>query len=199
MLYETYFKYSISEVKFTQSSSTLYDPTVCGLPGSSVHGILQARILEWCAIPLLRAFSQPRDWTPFSCIAGRFFTHWATREAQYSTKSHMILFASKPQIRTAIFEWRWREHLGQEVSLFAVLTKPQWDFPGGSEGKVSAYNVGNPGSIPESGRSSGEGNVNPLQCSCLENPEWTEEPGSLQSMGWQRVGHEWAIKLSTFN
>ena len=44
------------------------------------------------------------------------------------------------------------------------------DFPGGSAGKTSAYNVGHPGSIPESGRSPGERNGNPLQYSCLENP-----------------------------
>ena len=44
------------------------------------------------------------------------------------------------------------------------------DFPGGSEGKASAYNVGDLGSIPGSGRSSVEGNGNPLQCSCLQNP-----------------------------
>ena len=43
-------------------------------------------------------------------------------------------------------------------------------FPGGSEVKVSASNVGDPGSIPVSGRSTGEGNGNPLQYSCLENP-----------------------------
>ena len=43
-------------------------------------------------------------------------------------------------------------------------------FPGGSDGKVSAYNAGDPGSIPGSGRSPGEGNGNPLQYSCLENP-----------------------------
>ena len=52
----------------------------CSLPGSSVHGIFQARILEWVAIPFSRASSQPRDWTQVSCIAGRFFTVWATRE-----------------------------------------------------------------------------------------------------------------------
>ena len=45
--------------------------------------ILQARILEWVALPSSRAFSQPRDGTQFSCIAGRCFTVWATREAQY--------------------------------------------------------------------------------------------------------------------
>ena len=44
------------------------------------------------------------------------------------------------------------------------------DFPGGSDGKASAYNEGNPGSIPGSGRSPGEGNGNSLQYSCLENP-----------------------------
>ena len=42
-------------------------------------------------------------------------------------------------------------------------------FPGGSDGKQSACNAGDPGSIPGSGRSPGEGNGNPLQCSCLEN------------------------------
>ena len=45
----------------------------------------------------------------------------------------------------------------------------KWDLPGGSDGKASAYNAGEPGSIPGSGRSSGEGNGNPLQYSCLEN------------------------------
>ena len=45
-----------------------------------------------------------------------------------------------------------------------------FDFPGGSDGKASAYNAGDPGSIPASGRSPGEGNGNPLQYSCLENP-----------------------------
>ena len=44
------------------------------------------------------------------------------------------------------------------------------NFPGGSDGKASAYNAGDPGSIPGSGRSPGEGNGNPLQYSCLENP-----------------------------
>ena len=46
----------------------------CSLPGSSVHGILQARILEWVAIPFCGGYSWPRDWTQVSCLAGRFFT-----------------------------------------------------------------------------------------------------------------------------
>ena len=44
------------------------------------------------------------------------------------------------------------------------------DFPGASHGKMSAYNLGDQGSVPGLGRSPGEGNGNPLQCSCLENP-----------------------------
>ena len=65
-------------------------PTLCNpmdhIPtGSSVHGILQARILEWVAMPSFRGSSWPRDQTHISCIfciAGRFFTHWAIRKAQ---------------------------------------------------------------------------------------------------------------------
>ena len=53
-------------------------------------------------------------------------------------------------------------------------------FPGGSDGKESACNAGDPGLIPGSGRSPGEGNGNPLQYSCLEN--LIEEPGRLWSM-----------------
>ena len=57
-------------------------------------------------------------------------------------------------------------------------------FPGGSDGKESACNAGDRGSIPGSGRSPGEGNGNPLEYSCGIIP-WAEEPGGLQSMGSQ--------------
>ena len=52
-------------------------PMDCSLTGSSVHGILQARILEWVALPFSRESSQPRDKTQVSCIAGRLLTVWA--------------------------------------------------------------------------------------------------------------------------
>ena len=64
-----------------QLCPTLWDPTDCSTPGSSVHGILQARLLVWVAILFSRGSSWPRDWTEVSCVAGRFFTIWATREA----------------------------------------------------------------------------------------------------------------------
>ena len=69
------------------------------------------------------------------------------------------------------------------------------DFPGGSDSKASAYNAGDPGSIPGLGRSSGEGNGKPLQYSCLENT-MEGEHGRLQSMESQRVGHDWATLLT---
>ena len=70
-----YFKHV--KVKVAQSCPTLSDPM-----DYTVHGILQAIILEWVAVPFFRGSSQPRDQTQVSCIAGRFFTSWATREAQ---------------------------------------------------------------------------------------------------------------------
>ena len=63
------------------ASHSFLDPVDCSPPGSSVHGMSQARILEWVAIPFSRGSSWPRDQTHFSWIAGRFFTVWATREA----------------------------------------------------------------------------------------------------------------------
>ena len=60
---------------------TLWDPMDCSPPDSSVPGILQARTLEWVAIPFCRGSSWPRDQTWVSCMAGRFFTIWATWEA----------------------------------------------------------------------------------------------------------------------
>ena len=62
-------------------------------------------------------------------------------------------------------------------------------FPGSSVGKESACSVGDPGSIPGSGRFPGEGNSNLLQYSCLEIP-WRKEPGGVQSTGSQKVRHD---------
>ena len=70
-------KWKLLKVKVAQSCLTLCDPM-----NYSVHAILQARIPEWVAYPFYRGSSQPRDRTQVSLIAGRFFTSWATREAQ---------------------------------------------------------------------------------------------------------------------
>ena len=64
-----------------QSCPPLWDCMDCSLPGSSVHGIFQVRVLEWIAISFSRGNCRPRDWTQVSRIVGRCFTVWATREA----------------------------------------------------------------------------------------------------------------------
>ena len=71
--------WGLEKVLVTQSCLTLWDSVDCSPPGSSVHGILQARILGWVAISISRGSSQPRDGTQFSCIANKFFTIWVTR------------------------------------------------------------------------------------------------------------------------
>ena len=73
--------------KVTQSCPTLCDPVDCSLPGSSVHGIFQARILEWVAISFSRRSSWPMDWTRVTRIVGRCFIIWATREVPLIGKS----------------------------------------------------------------------------------------------------------------
>ena len=80
---------------------TLCDPMDCSPPGSSIHGIFQAKVLEWVAISFSRGSFQPRDWTQVSHTAGRRFTVWATREAidlNYLFRNIEVLGA---------FQWVW--------------------------------------------------------------------------------------------
>ena len=90
-------------VLVAQACPTLCNPTDCNPPDSSVHGILQARILEWIAIPFSGVSSQPRDWTRVSCIASRFFTSeppgkpiilytWWLKPSLFNDKSMLLLF-----------------------------------------------------------------------------------------------------------
>ena len=109
-------------------------------PSSSVHGISQARILEWVDIHFSRGSSQPRDRTCFCCIGRWILYHCTTWEASIKQLLPLI---------QCFFSGR--------------------DFPGGSVVKNLPANAGDAGSIPGSGRSPGEGNDNPLQYSCLEN------------------------------
>ena len=187
-------------------------------PGSPIHGISQARMLEWVAISFSKGSSQTRDWNCVSCIADRFFAaeppgkpFWMYDTALLTTEATLYSRALE-LIRLALLKisavtphfllppvppfyslvlWIW-------ISLFFNLCIFNWkivalkycvgfwftlykwilqylpfcdwlislsrDFSGSSDGKASAYNAG------DLGRSSGEGNGNPLQYSCLENP-----------------------------
>ena len=77
------------KVKVAQLCLTLFDPM-----DYTVHGILQERILEWVAYPFSRGFSQPRNQTRVSCIAGRFLTSWATREVQKYSECYSVVSSS---------------------------------------------------------------------------------------------------------
>ena len=95
-----------------QSCPTLGSPMDCSPPGSSVHRILQARILEWVAIPFSRGSSRPRNWIGVSCIAGRYFTVWATRN------HHELLVIEAEQ-------WLW----GTWLYIFFALLCNNGKFP----------------------------------------------------------------------
>ena len=126
------------ESEVAQLCPTLSDPMDYSLPGSSVHGIFQARVLEWGAIA---------------------FSIWETPK---------------------------QEIMKLDSEEFLCIYS---DFPGGSDGKTSAYNAGDPCSIPVWGRSFGEGNGTPLQYSCLENP--MDGGAWLATVhGVARVGHD---------
>ena len=81
----------------------------CSPPGSSVHGILWARILEWVAIPFSRESSWPRDQTCVSCIADEFFSVWVTKEALLDT--YCVLIQGWLRIRDT----------GSEVGVFCLF------------------------------------------------------------------------------
>jgi len=91
-------------VKFAQACLTLCHPKDCSPQNSSVHEILQARIVEWVAIPFSRGSSQPRDQTHVSLIAGRFFTIWATWKSKNTGVGSLsfTMGSSQPRNRTGV-------------------------------------------------------------------------------------------------
>ena len=134
----------------------------CGPLGSSVHGISQARILEWIAVPSSRGSSSPRDRTFISCTGRWILYHCATRGARVSPGS---VFLKKGWEGALFFP---ASHLPVSGSSLcnSLLTVPI-GFPGGSVGKESACNGS---SAPGWGRFPGGGHGNPLQYSWLGNP-----------------------------
>ena len=127
-----------------QSCPTLYDPMDCSLPGSSVHGIFQARILEWVVISFSTGYSQPRNWTCVPCIScsGRqILYHCVTWETQL--KKIPISYSE----------------LG--VSQVVLVVKNLL---------ANAGDIRDMGSIPRPGKSPGIENGNSLQYLCLQNP-----------------------------
>jgi len=138
--------------KSLQSCPTLWDPIDGSPPGFPIPGILQARTLEWVAISFsnawewkvkVKSLSRVRLYRPHGLQPSRLLRLW-----DFLSKSTGV---------------------GCQCLLRYIPYIYIKDFSGGSDGKASACNVGNPGLIPGLGTSPGEGNGNALQYSCLEN------------------------------
>ena len=100
-----------------QACLTLCDPMNCSLPGFPVHGILQARILEWTAIPFSRGSSRPRDRTLVSCIAGRFFTVWAIGKYYLFLDSSIKKVFPQDNFKTSLWAVLLRGHIYTDKAL----------------------------------------------------------------------------------
>ena len=105
--------------KSLQLCPTLWNPMDCSLPGSSVHRIFQARILEWIAIHFSRRSSPRRNWTWVSCTIGRFFTIWVSRMMLLFV-SHSLLPQSQTIILTTIL-WKFSWSVGFMFSCHSSL------------------------------------------------------------------------------
>ena len=158
--------YTYSSVQFSsvaQSCPTLCEPMDCDPSGSSVHGILQARILEWVAMSSARRSSWARDRTQSSvspALAGGFFT------TVPPGKPNKLCIRSKYFIipMSGVTCWsQFNEVLGRIIKILANTME-----------KAMA----------------------PHSSTLAWKLPWTEEPGGLQSMGSQRVGHDWGTSLS---
>ena len=149
---------SASEV--AQSCLTLRDPMDCSPPGSSAHGILQARVLEWGAIaPSTRSASFPVE-VIILCPNNFSFINLLCKQQSKFSDSDIPCF-------TPILVIYVLQFLRTIIEKVLVVL----GFSGGSDSKRSAYSAGDLGSIPGLGRCPGEKNGNPLQYSCLENPK----------------------------
>ena len=161
------------------SHSVMFDswhPKGCSPPGSSVHGLLQAKTMEWVTISFSRGSCWPRDWTRVSCIAGKFFTNWATREDLY----HLHLSLDKT-FRLLLCLAYWKQ----------CCYKHCKGFPRISGSKESGCDAGDYSSIPGLGKSTRKGMGYafrsfwaPLVAQLVKNPPAMWETW-VQSLGWE--------------
>ena len=142
-----------------QSCLTFCDPMDCSPSGFSVHGLLQARILEWVVIPFSTGSSQPRDQTWVSCIARGSFTIWSTKEAPIKWDSNKDMehqgWGKLPQL--VIFLWVQKPQEGDGLYLTVWSLKKHGysnkGLPRGFSGIESTCDIRGMGLIPELGRS----------------------------------------------
>ena len=132
----------------------------------TIRGILQARILEWVAFPFSRGSSQPRDQTQVSCVTGRFFTSWATREAQVHV---LYIFMCCPMLSCSVMSNSLQPHRLQLTSLLCP-----WGFS--RQGYWSGLPCPPPGDLPNPG-------IEPRSPALQANSLPSEPPGKTKNIG----------------
>ena len=123
------------KVLVTQSCLTLCDPKDCGPPGSSVHGILQARILQWVAVPTPRGSSQLRYRTQVSLIVGWFFTIWIWTNRVFRESPHIKHGKDLTNVQAPIqtyfskkIRWKEKNNKGRKEGREGIeLGKHRWE------------------------------------------------------------------------
>ena len=157
-------------VVVTQSCPNLCDPMDCSPPGSSVHGICQARILKWISIPFAKESSQRRDWSRVSCIAG-----WFLLLNEPHTRVCVCVCVCVC-IYTDIYIYITASLVAQRVKSLPAVQET-WIRSLGREDNLEKEKATHSSTL------------------AWKIP-WTEKPGSLQSIGLQRVRQGWVTSLS---
>ena len=183
-----------SESEVTQSCPTLSDPMDCSVPGSSIHGIFQARVPEWGAIAFSEAkativLSEPRSYFSYDHDPG----YWIYLMSQGLTVNKLgkVNFFVWYSMTARLYTHCISRSANTKMNLLAgnsdLLPRPQ--SPKWHHGKDPPAYVRDVGSIPESGRTPGVGHGNALQYSCLENPHGQRSLEGCRPWGRKRVGH----------
>ena len=171
-----------------QSYPTLYNPMDCSLPGSSVHEISQARILEWLTFPPPEDLPRPeiKPGLLICCTGSRPLRHLGSYSVNKGPNFPKLLTFS---FQYQILKWEENSKCFLHLNWLWCFPEGSWGFPGGAVVK----------NLPLSHGVQSLGQEGPLEKEMATHSSilaweipWTEEPDRLQSRGLQRVGHDWA-------
>ena len=163
---------------------------------STLLPLSESEVAQWCLqAPPSTGFSRQEYWSSCHFLLQEIFLTQGLNPGLLHCRQTFYRLSHQGRCS---YHWEIINLVQAFLSLLLYAYDPLIrDFPGGSDSKESSCKAGDPGSIPELGRFPGEGNGYPLQYSCLENSMDREEPGGLQSMGSQRIRHNWATDTFT--